>query len=241
MEWPEEQAKYTIREGSPLPHIISSLIGGGLVMTSFMRGARRSWFGNLLAGGGAALMYQGVTASCREYHAMRAGRFQETATSQIGRRKVDPDQAIRIQQSILIERAAPDLYQFWRNLENLPKIMSHLHSVQVINDQLSHWTVKTIPGGPTIEWDAEIINEVPNERIGWRSLQGADVDNTGSVVFEAMPDAGVTWVTVTLQYIPPAGRLGSAIATVLGQNPVLKIAQDLQRFKERMETHAWKP
>jgi uncharacterized membrane protein len=113
--------------------------------------------------------------------------------------------------------------------------------VQVINDQLSNWTIKTIPGGPTIEWDAEIINEVPNERIGWRSLQGADVENTGSVVFEAMPDAGVTWVTVTLQYIPPAGRLGSAIATVLGQNPVLKIAQDLQRFKERMEAHAWKP
>ena len=113
--------------------------------------------------------------------------------------------------------------------------MSHLESVQVITDRFSHWVVKTMTGLPTIEWDAEIINEVENERIGWRSLKDADVDHAGSVEFEPVGDGRSTRLTVTLQYAPIAGRIGTAVAKLLGEDPDLKIADDLQRFKESME------
>jgi uncharacterized membrane protein len=88
---------------------------------------------------------------------------------------------------------------------------------------------------PTIEWDAEIINEVENERIGWRSLNDSDVDQAGSVEFEPIGDGRMTRLTVTLQYAPIAGRLGAAVAKFIGQDPDFKIADDLQRFKESME------
>jgi uncharacterized membrane protein len=156
-------------------------------------------------------------------------------TSRLGRRKVHSDQATKIRRSIDINKPPNELYRFWRTLENLPKIMSHLESVQVINDRLSHWVVKTLPGLPSIEWDAEIINDVENERIGWRSLRDADVDQAGSVEFEPVGDGRMTRLTVRLQYAPIAGRLGAAVAKIIGQDPDLKITEDLQRFKEFME------
>jgi uncharacterized membrane protein len=155
--------------------------------------------------------------------------------NRLGRRKVHSQQATKITKSIDIARPANELYRFWRTLDNLPRIMSHLESVQVINDRLSHWVVKTIAGLPTIEWDAEIINDVENERIGWRSLNDADVDHAGSVEFEPIDDGRKTRVTVTLQYAPLAGRLGTAVAKFVGQDPEFKIADDLQKFKESME------
>jgi uncharacterized membrane protein len=156
-------------------------------------------------------------------------------TSRLGRRKVHSNQATKIKRSIEINRPPSELYRFWRTLDNLPKIMSHLESVQVINGRFSHWRVKTLPGLPTIEWDAEIINEVENERIGWRSLNDADVDQAGSVEFEPIGDGRMTRLTVTLQYAPIAGRLGAAVSKFIGQDPDFKIADDLQRFKESME------
>ena len=102
-----------------------------------------------------------------------------------------------------------------------------------INEHQSHWIVDTLPHAPEIEWDAEIINEVDDERIGWRTLKGAVVEHAGSVVFEAIGRA--TKVTVTLQYDPPGGPLGAALASLLGQDPAQKIGEDLARFKEVME------
>jgi len=114
--------------------------------------------------------------------------------------------------------------------------MSHLESVEVINERLSHWVVKTLPiGGPKVEWDAQIINEVENELIGWRSLRGADVDNAGSVRFRRTDDDKGTELTVTLQFDPPGGRLGALVAKIFGEDPQEKIEEDLQRFKESME------
>jgi uncharacterized membrane protein len=117
--------------------------------------------------------------------------------------------------------------------------MSNLQSVEVITDRLSHWVTKTTTGLPTIEWDAEIINDVESERIGWRSLHDADVDHAGSVEFEALDDGRKTRLTVTLQYAPIAGRLGTAVAKFIGQDPESKIADDLQRFKESMEAGSY--
>ncbi len=87
----------------------------------------------------------------------------------------------------LFDRSAEDLYRFWRNVENLPTFMRNLESVRVLNDGRSHWVVRA-PAGKTVEWDAEIHNEIENELIAWRSLEGADINNAGSVHFRRLPD-----------------------------------------------------
>ena len=77
-----------------------------------------------------------------------------------------------------------DVYAFWRTLDNLPRVMEHLESVTVLDGRRSRW-VAAAPLGTTVEWDAEIINEVPDKVIGWRSVPGSTVATAGSVNFEA--------------------------------------------------------
>jgi uncharacterized membrane protein len=114
--------------------------------------------------------------------------------------------------------------------------MRHLESVEVINDRLSHWVVRTLPAAPTVEWDAEIVNEVENMLIGWRSLAGSDVDTAGSVRFRPIRDGRATELSVALQYDLPGGQIGAAIAKLLGKDPQRMIEEDLQWFKEAMES-----
>ena len=99
----------------------------------------------------------------------------------------------------------------------------------------SHW-VASGPMGHTVEWDAEIIREVPNRLIGWRSLEGSDVDLAGSVQFKPLLNGRGTEVRVELQYNPPAGHLGAAVAKLLGNDPRKQIQSDLKRFRTLMET-----
>lgn len=234
MEWDEERAASSgsRQNVGDMQRMLSAFLGAGLLINGI---PRRSWAGAGMSLIGAALLHRGLSGYCAMLDAMGMDRQEGHDTNLLGRRKVETGRASKIQQTIEINRPPADLYRFWRSLENLPRIMSHLESVQTINDRLSHWVVKTIPGGPSVEWDAEIINDIDNERIGWRSLSGADVDNAGSVEFEPVRDGLQTRMTVTLQYAPPAGRLGAAIAKLIGEDPEHKIAEDLRRFKQTME------
>lgn len=214
--------------------LLSAVAGAGLLAAAL---SKRSWLGAILATAGISLLYRAASGYCPAFGALGIDMSDDTHdTTRLGRRKVHSGPATKIVRTIEINRPPSELYRFWRSLENLPRVMSHLESVQVITDRLSHWVVKTMTGIPTVEWDAEIINDVENERIGWRSLQGADVDNTGSVKFEPTADGRGTKLTVTLQYAPPAGKIGTAIAKLLGEDPDSQIEGDLQRFKESMET-----
>ena len=139
----------------------------------------------------------------------------------------------KVERSVVVNRPAHEVYQFWRNFENLPRFMDHLESVTVIDETRSHWVAKG-PAGAKVEWDAVIHNEIENQLIAWRSLPGADVNNAGSVHFtEAGP--GQTEVRVVLSYEPPAGDLGAAVAKLLGEEPSQQVADDLRRFKQVME------
>ena len=231
LDWGEEQADASQNIGDT-QRLVSAIAGVGLVIEGWRR---RSLTGSVLAAGGVALLYRAASGYCPALEAMGLDMRGTSATRLLGRRKVQSDQATKIRRTIEINKPPNELYRFWRTLDNLPKIMSHLDSVQVINDRLSHWVVKTLPGLPTIEWDAEIINDVENERIGWRSLNDADVDQAGSVEFEPLGDGKSTKLIVTLQYVPIAGRLGTVVAKFIGQDPDLKITDDLHRFKESME------
>ena len=185
---------------------------------------------------GIALVHRSMTGYCPAYGAMGISTLDKSDTSSLGRRKVHTDRSLKFEQSIVVKRAARDLYAFWRQLDNLPTVMSQVRSIDALSGRRSHWVINTLPGAPTVEWDAEIINEVENERIGWRTLQGAVVEHAGSVQFQPVDGNGSTRVTVTLQYDPPAGPIGAAIAGLFGQDPRQKIAGDLERFKQTMES-----
>jgi uncharacterized membrane protein len=140
---------------------------------------------------------------------------------------------VRVEESVVLNRPRGEVYRFWRNLENLPRFMDHLEAVTVLDERRSHWTAKG-PAGSRVEWDAEIHNEIPNELIAWRSLEGSEVDNAGSVHF-VPTENGDTEVRVVLRYDPPAGKLGATVARLFGEDPSRQVADDLRRLKQVVE------
>jgi uncharacterized membrane protein len=152
-------------------------------------------------------------------------------------RKYPRDKAtgVRIKKSITINRPPEELYRFWRNFENLPRIMNHLESIQVRDDRHSHWVARA-PLGRTVEWDAEIVRDEPNKLIAWRSLDGADVDNWGTVSFGPATRGRETVVRVELEYHPPGGVIGAKVAKLFGKAPEQEVSNDVRRFKQLMET-----
>jgi uncharacterized membrane protein len=149
---------------------------------------------------------------------------------------VDASKAQKIERAFTVHgRTSGELYQYWRRLENLPRIFQHLESVTELDGRRSRWVAKA-PAGQTVEWEAEIVNEVPGERIAWKSLPGARVPNAGTVQFRKDPAGHGTEIKVTLEYEPPAGKLGMAIARLMGEEPAVQVREDLRRFKQLMET-----
>jgi uncharacterized membrane protein len=140
---------------------------------------------------------------------------------------------IELRRAVTIDRPREEVYAFWRNFENLPRFMEHLVSVRVLDDRRSHWRAR-VPGGATVEWDAEIIEDRPNELIAWRSLDQSDVPNTGTVRFLPSPHGG-TEIRVELRYEVPGGRLAGTAAKVLGKVPEIQVASDLRRLKQVLE------
>ena len=207
----------------------SALSGAALTVIGLRRGFENNPVGGamLLAAGGT-LMYRGATGHCPVYAA--AGiRTADGST----REALSGARGVNVEEAVTINRSAEELYRFWRNFERLPQFMENLVSVRQIDLRRSHWKAKA-PGGRTVEWDAEIINEVPNELIGWRTLDGSDVVSAGSVRFKSIEGRG-TDVHVRLQYSPPGGKVGSAVAWLFGREPSQTIREDLRRLKQLME------
>jgi uncharacterized membrane protein len=204
----------------------SVLAGAGLLLAAASRRDRSSAVA-ALAGG--ALLFRGVSGHCPVN--ARIGR--NTATDDT-RAALTGSRGVHVKESVTINRPVAEMYAFWRNLENLPRFMDHLESVQTTAPDKSHWIAKG-PAGMRVEWDAEIHNEVENQLIGWRSLPGSQVTSAGSVNFDdAGPNRG-TRITVHLQYEPPAGKLGAWFAKLFGEEPSQQIHEDLRRLKRTME------
>jgi uncharacterized membrane protein len=182
-----------------------------------------------VAGG---LISRAVTGRCAVNRALgRNTALGEERTSPVA--SVGRGEGIRVEQAVTINRPREEIYRFWRNFENLPRFMDHLESVTVLDENRSHWVAKA-PAEMRVEWDATIHNEIENELIAWRSLPGADVNNAGSVHFTPAGE-GRTEVRVVLSYEPPAGKLGAAVAKLLGEEPSQQVDDDLRRFKQVME------
>jgi uncharacterized membrane protein len=142
---------------------------------------------------------------------------------------------VLIGRSVTIDRPRGELYSFWRDFNNLPRFMHNVHSVMVKDDRHSHWIIEA-SAGKTVEWDSEITRDDPGREIAWRSLEGANVRNSGQVEFLDSPDGRGTVVRVTLTYDPPAGAIGKLIARLFQKEPKVQARQDLRRFKQLMET-----
>jgi uncharacterized membrane protein len=200
--------------------------------------SRRSLPGLLVAGVGGMMIYRGTTGHCHAYDALGINTAEDEQ-HESGQNRTEEslnERGIHVEQTFTINRPAEQLYSFWRNFENLPVIMTHLRSVQMTGDRQSHWvaTAPSIAGG-TVEWDAETTEDRPNSLIAWRSLPGSTIESRGSVRFaKAMGDRG-TEVHVTMDYLPPGGKVGHWIATIFGTSPRRQMREDLRSFKRMME------
>jgi len=145
-----------------------------------------------------------------------------------------PQGRIRIAQSIIIGRQPEEVYGFWRNLENLPRFMDHLQSVQETGHGQTRWKTRG-PGGTSVQWDAEIVTDEPNRRISWRSLPGSTVDNSGTVWFERATGDRGTLIRVEMEYRPPLGPIGSVAARLFRENPKQQMYDDLRALKQILE------
>jgi uncharacterized membrane protein len=160
---------------------------------------------------------------------MFAGRSSARATASTGREETV------VHESIVIDRPARQLYDFWRDFENLPQFMDNIKSVETLDRTRSHWTIKA-PAGTSVSFDSRVLDDVPGRSISWESEEGASVPNRGRVEFVETASGTGTNVIVTMSYEPPAGVAGRAVAMLFRREPSVQAREDLQRFKALMES-----
>jgi uncharacterized membrane protein len=196
---------------------------------AFQAIGRQRW--EVLLGGGMLALY-GITRKSK------AGTALAAAGSLIalsGARMQAHPQEHSAEASFAINCTPDVAYRFWRNYENLPSFMRHLESVKVIDGGRSEW-VATGPMEARIRWTAQTTEDRENERIAWQSLPGGDLMNSGSVEFRPAPAGRGTIVKVKMEYRPPAGALGRAVAILVGKDPEFAAREALRRFKSLIET-----
>lgn len=193
--------------------------------------------GAVLLGVGGYLLYLGARDSgaapsmegVRSTLGRARRRMEDLAQGRLGGDGID------VRERITVDRPVSDLYRFWRDVENLPRVMGYLERVTKTDDRHSHWVAKG-PGGKRVEWDAEVTDAQDNQRISWRSLEGAEIPNEGTVRFSRAADGQGTVIDVSLTYYPPGGEAGATMAGMVGREPSQEVRRDLQRFKERVES-----
>lgn len=215
------------------PRWIWARVGGDMVDLALLGSARksnRSEPGRVTAATAAVL---GVTAldalTAQRLGSRRNGEPREPLAGE------ELARGVRVRRSVTIRQSPEQVYGFWHDFRNLPRFMEHLESVEILDERRSRWRARA-PVGTDVEWEAEIVEDRPNEMISWRSLPGSEVDNTGSVRFESAPGGRGTEVRVELRYDPPGGRLGATLAKLFGKAPEQQVARDLRRLKQVLET-----
>lgn len=180
--------------------------------------------GSVLIAAGSYLIYRGLSSDEQSGY---DGSYDAYAGSQ------SRGKGVQVRESIVVNRPLEELYRYWRNLENLPRIMSHLESVTEMGSR-SHWKAKG-PLNTNPEWDAQITDERQNETISWRSLENSQVPNEGTVRFSRRSDSS-TEILVSLTYHPPLGPVGATVAKLFGEEPSQQIRDDLENFKQAVES-----
>jgi uncharacterized membrane protein len=185
----------------------SLLLGAGALIAYGL--SRRSRSGTILATAGGVLAFKAATSKSLSTYSLAKATF-------------------------LINSSPQKAYDLWRNFENLPRFMSHLKSVEVVDAQHSKWIARG-PMDREVCWTAEIIEDRQNERISWRALPDSEIESSGFVEFRADPQKRGTFVTAEVQYSLPGGPVAVGLATLVGKHPEFVVREDLRRFKALVE------
>jgi uncharacterized membrane protein len=209
----------------PFERALSAAAGAKMVRAGLARANTAT--GKLIALTGAYLTYRGLSGHCSAYASLGATRPKRY-------RHFFPTE-IRVRESIAIHRSTKDLYAFWRDLTNLPRVMCHVQEITIIDDRRSRWRVDG-PAGGSIEWEALITRDEAERCIAWASIDGDYLQHHGAVGFEPLPGDRGTIVRVLLFYRPLGGAAGALLARAFRREPSQEIRDDLRRFKQLMET-----
>ncbi len=171
---------------------------------------------------GAMLLYRGVTGRSKLYDALDMDTTE------------DASRGIEVQRSVTVERSPEEVYQFWRQLENLPRFMEQVESVTALGNGRTHWKVK-VPTGMPLEWEAEIVEDRPGEVIAWRTLPDSWVEHTGRVTFRPAPGNRGTEVHVNMSYLPPGGVVGELFGRLTNVITTQQVKEDIRRLKHVLE------
>jgi len=202
---------------------IASLAAGAFLYSLSAR-KKQTLMKKMLRYGGIYFLYRGISGNCPVTAAISKEEYQMHAP------------AINIRTCFIVRAPRNMVYQSWRKLERLPRFLKHIKKIKVEDELHSHWILRTPGKIPSIEWNAEIIDQEENRELSWRSLPGSKIETAGKIVFA--DTTGGTEVTVLISYRPPAGYIGSAVAGFI--NPELKriVEEDLSRFKKYIEAKA---
>jgi uncharacterized membrane protein len=200
---------------SPTARVLAGVAGGALAAYGL---SRRDAVSLALGAVGIGLLTRGVTnMEMKRLVGVGAGR-----------------RAVEIQKNINIAAPLRDVYEFWCNFENFSGFMSNVREVRDSGKGRSHWIVSG-PAGVSVEWDAVITKQIPNELLAWKSVEGATVESSGIIHFAPNED-GTTAVDIKLSYNPPAGAIGHVVAMLFGSDPKREMDEDLMRMKSFIET-----
>jgi uncharacterized membrane protein len=205
--------------------LASSIAGAALASIGYQRSNKA------LGLAGLGLIARGASGWCPVTAAFDSDSQYDTDAT---KRHLGGSHGVIVEDAITIYRPVSEVYSYWRNLENLSRFMDHLEEIRVTDRFHSHWVARG-PLGVRVEWDAEIINDIPPSLLSWKSVGRSDVTSAGSVRFKPAGEHA-TQVRVKLQYDPPAGKLGATVAWLLGEDPQHQVAEDLHRFKQLLES-----
>jgi uncharacterized membrane protein len=148
---------------------------------------------------------------------------------------VPGNKGVKVVWAVTVRKPADELYAFWENPENLMRVTKHPVTIRRLSQDESSWSVPAPPGNRRVEWVSIVFSREPNQLIAWRSRDGADIRNAGTVRFEAAPgDEGIE-VTVQIEYEPPFGKLGQKVAKLWGEEGGQQVKEALRRFKALLE------
>ncbi len=204
---------------------IISALGGAALTVMALRNVRSPGGLSMLLTGGF-LLVRGISGYCAVNNALGRNTVQK------------PGSPVEIEATVSVDKPRSEVYSFWRNLENLPRFMKHLETVEEITDTKSKWTAKGPAGLGSVSWEAEIVDDRANEFISWRSLPGSTVDNAGQVRFKEAPE-NRTEIHVRMTYRLPAGDVGGIAAKIfspVAENMMKNDILDLKSVMEKGET-----
>jgi uncharacterized membrane protein len=180
---------------------------------------------------GAYLAWRGMTGHCAVYEALDTGTAEDEGDERLDAGGHDD---VSIEAAATIARPPDEVYAFCRRLENLPRFMAFLESVEPIDEARSRWRARTRTG-EALAWEAEILEDIPGELMAWRSHPGGVVQHTGAFRFRPAPGGRGTEVRLDVEFDPPGSAIGRSIAVLFGSATEYLVEEDLRRLKQLLE------